>query len=81
MANGGPCGSPQGEDLVQQVAHELGITDEDNWDLMDELREAVEKDGPQGDEAYDQRGFGMNALEEFGPNGPDGEPDDPRAYE
>jgi hypothetical protein len=48
---------------------------------MDELREAVEKDGPQGDEAYDQRGFGMNALEEFGPNGPDGEPDDPRAYE
>jgi len=40
MANG----KPQGEDLVQQLAHELGITDEDNWDLMDELRASVEAD-------------------------------------
>jgi len=43
MANG----KPQGEDLVQQYAQELGITDEDNWDLMDELRASVEADEAQ----------------------------------
>jgi len=93
MANSGPQGHMHSENdpdvcfcdaggmdpndvLVQQYAYELGITDEDNWDLMDELREAV-----AGDEDIVTARSQTSALEEFGPNGPDSEPDDPRAYE
>lgn len=39
------------EAIVRDFAWPLGITDEDNWDLMDELRDAVDADSREVEDA------------------------------